>query len=150
MADITGERSVEIDAPIDRVFAIAADLERAPGWQGSLRSVSVLERDDAGRARLADCENDAKVRTVRSRLRLSYDPPVSMSWVQESGDVKALHGSWTLEDLGGGRTRATYALAADPGRMLGILLRGPAVDAVRSSLLGDAPDGLKRTAEAAG
>ncbi len=150
MADITGERSVEIDAPIDRVFAIAADLDHAPDWQGSLKSVDVLERDEAGRARVIDCENDAKVKTVKSRLRFSYDEPVGMSWVQEKGDTKSLVGSWRLEDLGGGRTRATYALAVDPGRVLGMLLRGPAADAVRSQLLGDAPDGLKRTAEAAG
>ena len=33
--------------------------------------------------------------------------------------MKSVEGSWELEDLGGGRTRATYALDADPGRMLG-------------------------------
>ncbi len=150
MADITGERSVEIDAPIDRVFAIAADLDHAPDWQGSLKKVTVVERDAAGRALVIDCENDAKVKTVKSRLRFSYDEPTGMSWDQEKGDVKSLHGSWVLEDLGGGRTRATYGLKVDPGRVLGMLLRGPAVDAVRSQLLGDAPDGLKRTAEAGG
>ena len=148
MADITGQRSVEIDAPIEQVFAVAADLDRAPDWQGSLTSVTVLERDPAGRALLIECENDAKVKAVRSRLRFSYDEPRGLSWVQERGDVKSLQGSWALEDLGGGRTRATYALAADPGRMLSLLLRGPVVDQVRNRLLGDAPEGLKRTAEA--
>ena len=147
MADITGQRSVEIDAPIERVFAVAADLDRAPDWQGSLTKVTVLERDPAGRALVIDCENDAKVKTVRSRLRFSYDEPRGLAWEQERGDVKSLRGSWTLEDLGGSRTRATYALVADPGRVLGLLLRGPVVDQVRNRLLGDAPEGLKRTAE---
>jgi len=148
MADITGERSVEIDAPIDRVFAIAADLDHAPEWQGSLKRVTVLERDGAGRALLADCENDAKVKTVRSRLRFSYDEPSGMTWTQEQGDTKSLHGTWVFEDLGGGRTRATYGLNVDPGRVLGMLMRGPVVDTVRGQLLGDAAEGLKRTAEA--
>ncbi len=148
MADITGSRSVEIDAPIERVFAVAADLDRAPDWQGSLTKVTVRERDADGRALVIDCENDAKVKTVKSRLRFSYDEPTGMTWVQEQGDTKSLRGSWALEDLGGGRTRATYALSADPGRVLGMLLRGPVVDQVRNRLLGDAPEGLKRTAEA--
>src|SRR5690606_9425093 len=49
MALITGERSVEIDAPIEQVFAIAADIERAPEWQGSLQEVDVESRDGDGR-----------------------------------------------------------------------------------------------------
>ena len=68
--------------------------------------------------------------------------------MQEKGDTKSLTGSWTFEDLGGGRTRATYALEADPGRMLGMLLRGPVEGKVRDMLLGDAADGLKQKAEA--
>ena len=33
MGIIKGERSVEVDAPIERCFAIAADIEHAPEWQ---------------------------------------------------------------------------------------------------------------------
>ncbi len=67
--------------------------------------------------------------------------------MQEKGDTKSLTGSWAFEDLGDGRTRATYALEADPGRMLGMLLRGPAESAVRDFLRGGAAEGLKRQAE---
>src|ERR671911_203277 len=97
MGNISGERSVEIDAPIER--------------------------------------------------RFSYEEPTAIRWVQEKGDTKSLVGSWTFEDLGEGRTRATYALDADPGRMLGLLLRGPAESKVRDFLLGDAAEGLKQRAE---
>ena len=148
MGKITGERSVEIAAPIERCFEIAADVERAPEWQGSLRDVEVLERDGDGRAELAETESDAKVKTVRAVLRFSYEEPTGIRWVQEKGDTKSLVGWWTLEDLGGGRTRATYALEADPGRMLGLLLRGPAEAKVRDFLLGGAAEGLKERAEA--
>ena len=145
---IEGDRSVEIDAPIERCYEIAADIERATEWQGSLRDVEVLERDGDKRAVLVETESDAKVKNVRAVLRFSYDPPERIEWVQEKGDTKSLEGSWTLEDLGGGRTRATYALAADPGRMLGMLLRGPAEGKVRDFLLGGAAEGLKERAEA--
>jgi uncharacterized membrane protein len=147
MGTIKGDRSVEIEAPIERCYEIAADIENAPEWQGSLKDVEVLERDGERRASLVETESDAKVKSVRALLRFSYEPPTGIRWVQEKGDTKALTGSWSFEDLGGGRTRATYALEADPGRMLGMLLRGPAEAKVRDFLVGNAADGLKEKAE---
>jgi uncharacterized membrane protein len=147
MGIIKGDRSVEIDAPIERCYEIAADIGNAPDWQGSLKDVEILERDGERRALLVETESDAKVKTVRALLRFSYDPPTGIRWVQEKGDTKSLIGSWSFEDLGGGRTRATYALEADPGRMLGMLLRGPAEGKVRDFLVGNAADGLKEKAE---
>ena len=147
MANIRGERSVEIDAPLQRCYDIAADLDHAPEWQESLKDVEVLERDGEGRATLVETESDAKVKTVRAVLRFRYDPPGRIDWEQERGDVKSLHGWWTFQDLGG-RTRATYGLDADPGRILGMLLRGPVEDSVRDFLLGGAAEGLKTRAEA--
>jgi len=148
MGLIEGERSVEIEAPIARCFEIAADIDKAPEWQGSLREVEVLEHDAEGRALIVETESDAKVKTVKARLRFSYEPDTHIGWVQEKGDTKSLEGYWQLEDLGKGRTRATYGLAADPGRMLGMLLRGPAEGAVRDFLLSGAAEGLKEKAEA--
>jgi uncharacterized membrane protein len=148
MGNISGERSVEIDAPVERCYEIASDINHAPEWQGSLKDVEVLERDGEKRALLVETESDAKVKTVKATLRFSYEPPTAIRWVQEKGDTKSLIGSWTFEDIGDGRTRATYALEADPGRMLGMLLRGPAEAKVRDFLLGDAAAGLKQRAEA--
>jgi uncharacterized membrane protein len=145
---ITGERSVEIAAPVERCFEIAADIEHAPEWQGSLRDVEVLERGPDRRALLVETESDTKVKTVRALLRFTYDEPTGIRWVQEKGDTKSLVGWWALEDLGDGRTRATYGLEADPGRILGLLLRGPAEAKVRDFLLGGAAEGLKQRAEA--
>ena len=148
MGNITGDRTVEIDAPIERCFEIAADIEQAPEWQGSLKDVEVLERDGERRALVVETVSDAKVKTVKAVLRFSYDAPTSIRWDQEEGDTKSLNGWWDLEDLGEGRTRATYGLDVDPGRMLGMLLRGPAEGAVRDFLLGGAAEGLKQRAEA--
>ena len=84
---------------------------------------------------------------MRALRRFSYPPPTEVRWTQETGATKALEGWWKLEDLGNDRTKATYALVADPGRMLGMLLRGPAEGKVRDFLLGNAADGLKKQAE---
>jgi len=147
MGIIRGERSVEIDAPIERCFQIAADIQGAPEWQGSLLDVEVLERDGDRRAILVETESNAKVKNVRARLRFSYDEPKRIDWVQERGETKSLEGWWEFEDLGDS-TRATYALVVDPGRVLGLLLRGPVEGKVVDFLLGGAAEGLKRQAEA--
>ena len=147
MGVIKGDRSVEIEAPIERCYEIAADIQNAAEWQGSLKDVEVLERDGERRALLVETVSDAKVKSVKAVLRFSYEPPTGIRWVQEKGDTKSLIGSWAFEDLGSGRTRATYALEADPGRILGMLLRGPAEAKVRDFLVGNAADGLKEKAE---
>ena len=147
MGNLGGERTVEIDAPLAEVYAIAADIPGAPEWQGSMKEVDVLESDAEGRATLVETTNDAKVKSVRTKLRFSYPSDTRIEWVQEKGDLKSLTGSWTFEDLGGDRTRATYSLNGDPGRMLGMLLRGPVEDQVRNFLLGGAAEGLKKKAE---
>lgn len=106
-------------------------------------TVEVLETDAEGRATLVRAEANAVVKRTTTTLRFSYAPPTGLSWRQERGDVKSLDGRWEFEDLGGGRTRATYALEVDPGRMLGMLLRGPVEDRVKEFLTKGAAEGLK-------
>jgi uncharacterized membrane protein len=149
MGLIRGERVVEITAPKNDCFDVAADIDNSPDWQGSLKDVEVLERDAQGRATVVNTISDAKVKDVKTRLRFSYDKPNRIDWTQEKGDVKSLDGWWTFEDLGDGRTRATYGLEADPGRMLGMLLRGPVEGKVRDFLVGNAAEGLKERMEQA-
>ena len=147
MGTITGSSSAEIDAPIDRVWALVEDVEKAPQWQGGLKALRALERDDEGRATLCESESDAKVRTVKSTVRFSYDGPTTLTWRQEKGELKSFDGSWKLEDLGGDRTRADYDLEVDLGRMLGMVIRGPLVDLLRGMLVSARAGELKRAVE---
>ncbi len=148
MAPLTGSETVEIDAPIQRCFDIAADVDHIAEWQDGVVGVEILERDADGRALVAEITNDAKVRTVKVRVRFSYDAPNGLSWKQEKGDVKSLEGSWAFTESGG-RTKATYDLAIDPGRVLGMLARGPVVDRIRDLMVKARPAQLKERAEAA-
>jgi Polyketide cyclase / dehydrase and lipid transport len=147
MARLGGTASAEIDAPLDRVWAVVEDVLIAPHWQGGLVAITPLERDGEGRPTLVETETDAKVRHVKTQVRFSYDPPTRLSWSQEKGDLKSLEGSWMLEDLGDGRTGATYELDADPGRVLGMLIRGPVEGAVRAALVNSRPGELKSYVE---
>ena len=144
---IEGRASAEIDAPIDEVFAVAADVEGSPRWQPEIKVAECLERDADSRQVLVRTETDAKVRTLSSTLRFGYEQPTGITWEQTDGDLKAVQGSWELEDLGDGRTRATYWMEVDLGRMLGMVIRGPLVGILRGQLVESMPGKLKRFIE---
>ena len=148
MGTLEASRTVEIDAPVERCYEIAADIGSSADWQETTLEVDVLDRDAEGRAARAEMLTDARVKKVRSILRFSYDPPNGLSWDQEKGETRWLRGSWSFESLGEGRTRATYALETDTGRVLGLLLRGPVEGKVKELLTKDPTEGLKRAAEA--
>jgi len=150
VADLEGTRSIEIAAPVERCFAIAADLDRVPEWHGAMKHVEVLERDGGGRATLVESHLDATVARVRVRLRFNYDEPQGLEWSREGGDLSSLVGSWRFEERGRALTLATYALEIGVGRRLGVLVRtvrGPVRSRVEA-LLADRPvQGLKARAE---
>ena len=123
---IEGKASAEIEAPIAEVFEAAADVEGSPRWQPEIKVAECLDRDGDGRQVL-----------VRTAIR----------WEQDAGDLKSVRGSWELEDLGDGRTRATYWMEVDLGRMLGLVIRGPLVGVLRGQLVESMPGKLKRFVE---
>jgi uncharacterized membrane protein len=147
MGILKASSTIEIDAPVSRCYEIISDLENSPKWQDSMISCEVLDRGADGKAELVDIKSDAKVRTMTSRIAFAYQPETGMTWEQKKGDMKWMTGSWTLEELGEDKTRATYALEADTGRMLGLLLKGPVEDKVKGWLTNDATTGLKKYAE---
>jgi hypothetical protein len=87
------------------------------------------------------------VRTVKSTVRFDYDSPTALRWRQEQGELKSVEGSWELEDLGSERTRATYWIEVDLGRVLSLVVRGPLVDVLRHMLAGARAGELKRAIE---
>ena len=144
---ISGQRSTDVDASPEAVFAVASDLERYPEWQDFLQRVSVRERDAEGRPTVVETEADAKVTALKIVLRATRDEPRRVAWRSEGGDLKALNGAFDIAGAGGGRTRTTFALEVDPGRRLGLLLRGSAGDRLRDRILDGMLDGLRRRAE---
>ena len=147
MGIIHASHTVEIEAPLAEVYAVAADVPGAVEWNPAIDKVDVIESDKQGRATLVETEADVKVKKSKSILRFSYDEPNGLRWVQEKGDVKSVDGRWELSELGPDRTKAVYALEVDPGRVLGMLLRGPVEGQVKDYLTKGAAEGLKRHLE---
>lgn len=145
---ISGSATTDIDAPIQKVYEIAADAAGAPRWQPEIKAAEVLERDAQGQQILVEMKTDLKVKTVDVVMRFSYDEPRGLSWVQQKGPLKSVEGSWAFEDLGNDRTRATYEMTVDLGRTLGLVIRGPLVGLLRGQLIESMPDKLKTFVEA--
>jgi len=147
MGKIGGSAEIEIEAPIEAVYEVAADAEGAIRWQPEIELAECLERDADGNQLVVHIESETAVKRIKSTLRYAYRPATEITWTQDDGDLKAVVGSWRFEDLGG-RTRATYELEVDPGRILGMAMRGPVVDALRGKMVDTMPAKLKAFVEA--
>jgi ribosome-associated toxin RatA of RatAB toxin-antitoxin module len=139
-------RAIEVGAPPERCYALMTDYERIPSWQGAVRSIRVLERDDQGRGAVLEYEIDAKVRTVRYRLRQVYDEPRRLGSEYLGGDFRDFAGEWRFLPAGDARTRVELDLRIDPGRFVPGRVRSMISDAVMKRALRD----LKRKAESDG
>jgi ribosome-associated toxin RatA of RatAB toxin-antitoxin module len=109
------ERQIVIEASPKRCFDALVDYETFPEWQRAVRACQVLSRDPEGRGKEVVFEVDAKVRAVSYTLDYSYEEPHHISWRYVKGDVRDVDGEFVFEDLGDGKTLATYALRLDPG-----------------------------------
>ncbi len=138
------EHTVEIDAPIETCFAAIIDYETFPRWQGAVVDTEVLDWDQNGRGKRVRLFVDAKVRKVDYTLDYSYDQPERIEWdFVEGNGINAADGHYLFEDLGNGRTRATYKL----GLEVGIPLPGPVARRAHKTTLKGSVEDLKKEAE---
>jgi ribosome-associated toxin RatA of RatAB toxin-antitoxin module len=138
-------QSAEIDAAPQACFDALTDFERLPDWQGALRDVEVLERDARGRGTVVEYVVDARLKTVRYRLRQIYDEPRRLASEYLGGDFRDFCGEWRFEPVDGGRrTRAELDLRIDPGRFVPAIVRAAISDAVMRRALRDLKAHLER------
>jgi ribosome-associated toxin RatA of RatAB toxin-antitoxin module len=137
--------SADVAAPPEDCYAALTDFERLPEWQGAVRAVRVLERDEAGRGLVVEYEIDAKVKRVRYTLRQVHDEPRRLGCEYVGGDFRDFSGEWRFQPRdGGAATHVELDLHVDPGRFVPGPLRGAISDAVMRRALRD----LKRHVEA--
>ena len=136
--------SAIIDASQQACFDALTDFERLPEWQGAVRAVRVLERDVKGRASIVEYEVDARVRTVRYRLRQIYDEPYVLGSEYLGGDFRDFAGEWRFMALGADRTRVELDLRIDPGRFVPGVVRRAIAEAVMRRALHDLASHVER------
>ena len=135
--------SDDIAATPQEIFGALTDYERLPEWQGAVKSVEILERDERGRGTVVEYEVDAKLKTVRYRLRQVYDEPHRLGSEYLGGDFKNFSGEWRFIDSGNGSTHVELELDIDPGRFV----PGPVKNAIREFVMTRAMKDLKAHVE---
>ncbi len=123
MAD-QASSTITIDAPLEQVLAVIADIDRYPEWTGQIKSAEVLSTDADGWPRQATFVMDAGV--LKDEYTLEYDwNQAGVDWhlVGKSSVQKSQVGSYALTEQGAA-TEVTYRLAVDISMpMLGMFKR---------------------------
>jgi hypothetical protein len=131
------ERAIIRGTP-EHCYEVLTAFEAYPEWAADIKSVSVDERDDQGRAVRVTFRAAAFGRSTSYTLRYDYHAaPAELSWTQVAGDLtRRLDGSYELVSSGDGATEITYNLVVDlkvplpgfvkrraEGRIMGTALR---------------------------
>ncbi len=103
-------RSIEIERPVDAVFAFVSDARNDPRWCPKVKSV-----EPAGGARYAVVHKPVPGKPERQMemTRVSEEPPRRIEWREDDG-TDVFEVTYELEDLGG-RTRFTQRSIAELG-----------------------------------
>lgn len=144
MSDQTTQQ-IHIDAPLDEIWAVLTDFENYGTWARDLKEVTVLERDDEGRATVVRFRAAAMGRSTNYTLRYSWeDAPERLPWELVEGDIeRMLDGAYEFQPNNGG-TDVIYHLKVDlkvplPGfvkRRAEARIVGTALRELRSHLTG--------------
>jgi uncharacterized membrane protein len=131
-------QTLEIDAPAEALYDVAADIASYPEWATGVKEVEVLERTSEGLVERARFVVAGMVKEIEYVLRYTHDRPNVLSWVAEedSKDVRMLEGSYTFTAVDGA-TEVVYALTVEPNfKMPGFLRRQAENQIVTTALRG--------------
>ncbi|MFD3694872.1 SRPBCC family protein [Streptomyces sp. NPDC058646] len=130
------EAGVDIDRPVDEVFAYLADGRNDPEFSPRVQQII---KTPGGPTALGtvfrSTVKDAGMRTRREFRIVGFEPPRLIRWTEQSKNLVTAEGGYDLEALPGGRTRLRIFNTLE-GHGLGRLLVGLALRAARK----DAPD----------
>jgi ribosome-associated toxin RatA of RatAB toxin-antitoxin module len=99
----TVETSVWIDAPLQKVYAIAKDSAAYPEYMDDVQSVTIVERDES--RTVADYVGTVPSFGLKVRWRQEEiwdDATTSSRFRQIEGDYDKLEGRWTFREENGG------------------------------------------------
>ncbi|MFJ8621890.1 SRPBCC family protein [Kitasatospora sp. NPDC093550] len=130
------EAEVEVDRPVEEVFAYLADGRNDPEF--SPRVLAITKTPDGPTAVgtvFRSTVKDAGLKTSREFRITGVEAPRTLRWSEQSKNLITAEGGYDLEPLPDGRTRVRIFNVLE-GHGLGKVLLGPALRAARK----DAPD----------
>lgn len=115
MAADTASLSMTIDAPPERVWALATDFERYPAWARDVKEAVVRSTDEEGRATEVEFRASALGRSTHYTLTYDYsEAPKALSWRIVRGDImRTIDGAYRFSANDAGGTEVTYDLSIE-------------------------------------
>ncbi len=115
------KRTEVVDVEINKLYDVIVNYAKYPDFVDGVSSIKVLSQNETA----AKVEYEINlIKSFKYIINTTQKKPTNVSWALESGDIfKKNDGSWTLKDLGNGKTEVTYALEVDlkmfaPGAIL--------------------------------
>lgn len=104
-------RTEIVDVEINKLYDVIVDFAKYPEFVDGVSAIKVLAQND----KEAKVEYSLNViKTFKYIINTKMERPTRVSWVLDSGDIfKKNDGSWSLKDLGNGKTEVTYSLEVD-------------------------------------
>ena len=119
--------SIEIDGPLERVYALAKDIESFPEFMPDLKSVTIIERSEDGSRITSDwvgIVKEFKTLVKWTEQDIWDDAARTCTFSLVKGDYSKYSGVWTFTDLGG-RTRFDSEIEVEYDvPLIGALIRG--------------------------
>ena len=111
----TATESITIDAPPERVWEIAVDIENYPAWAHDIKDVTVHATDAEGRPSEVEFRASALGRSTHYTLEYDYsNAPRELGWRMLRGDIqRSIDGVFKFAPGDGGGTDVQYDLAID-------------------------------------
>ena len=135
------ERSINVNTPPERVWAVLIDIERWPEWTESMKSVERLDSGEFG------VGSKAKLKIRRSPSAnvwtvTALTPNRSFTWETNSGGVKGVATHVIEPDGNGSKVMLTVDLSGPVAALFGWFVGTPSRQNVEMEA-----EGLKRRAE---
>ena len=106
------QETIDIRTSADSFFEVIRDYEAYPEILSDMESARILKR--TGQTVEAQFTLNL-IKRVSYTLRLVEEAPRKLSWTLVDGPFKSNHGSWSLEEIESGLTRATYRVEVTVG-----------------------------------
>lgn len=107
---------IEIHAPIKKVFDVITDYESYPEFLSDCKDVAVAKKTKTG----AEVHFEVSViKKIKYTLNMKFKAPKKVTWSLVKGDfMKSNDGSWELEEVKKGVTKAIYSIEMNFGALV--------------------------------
>jgi ribosome-associated toxin RatA of RatAB toxin-antitoxin module len=108
--------AILIDSPARQIWSVLTDCDHTPEFIPNLKSCRILQHGEDTQITEQQVKFSWLLPKITYVYQSNYHKFKRIDFKKVSGDLRALEGSWVLEEIGDGRrTILTYSVFSDPG-----------------------------------